>query len=34
MKEQIIKILPSQEEFEDSNNPRDDNIKHDEVQSP
>lgn len=31
MKERITEIHPSQEESEDSDNPRDDNIKHDEA---
>ena len=34
MKERIIEIHPSQEEFEDSDDPRDDDIEHDKVQSP
>lgn len=34
MKERITEIHLSQEESEDSNDPKDDNIEHDEVQSP
>lgn len=34
IKEHIIKIHISQEESEDSNSPSDNDIKHDEVQSP